>query len=104
MCLTCLAARRIVWAGCGIIGHEQSFIVPLRIKHEAADGGYLAHFPDLPGCQTWGDSYEQAIVNAEEALALYVETLIANGDPLPEASEIDSATALGVIVRSPVAA
>jgi len=77
---------------------------PLRIKHEAADGGYLAHFPDLPGCQTWGDSYEQAIVNAEEALALYVETLIANGDPLPEASEIDSATALGVIVRSPVAA
>jgi predicted RNase H-like HicB family nuclease len=38
-----------------------------------------------PGCQTWGETYEAAVRNAEEALAVFVETLIANGDPVPEA-------------------
>ncbi len=77
---------------------------PLRIERHAADGGYLAHFPDLPGCQTWGETYEAAVANAEEALALYLETLLANGDPVPDVSEIERTTSLGVIVRSPVAA
>jgi len=39
----------------------------------------------LSGCQTWGDTYEAAVRNAEEALAVYIDTLIANGDPIPEA-------------------
>ena len=61
---------------------------PLRIERHDEGDGYLAYFPDLPGCQTWGESYEAAIENAEEALAVYLETLIANGDPLPEVAEI----------------
>jgi predicted RNase H-like HicB family nuclease len=83
---------------------RQTLSYPLRVVREAADGGYFAYFPDLLGCQSWGDSYEEAIVNAEEALAVFIETLIANGDPLPVASDIDSAAALSLIVRSPVAA
>ena len=77
---------------------------PLRIKRHEEDNGYLAYFPDLPGCQTWGESYEAAIENAGEALSVYLETLIANGDPLPEVAEIEQSTSLGVIVRTPVAA
>jgi len=30
-------------------------------------------FPDLPGCFSAGDSFEEALKNAEEALALYAE-------------------------------
>jgi len=37
--------------------------------------GYLAFFPALEGCNTWGQTYEEAVANAEEALALYLETL-----------------------------
>jgi predicted RNase H-like HicB family nuclease len=77
---------------------------PLRVEPHLEEGGYLAYFPDLPGCQTWGDSYEAATRNAREALNLYLETLLANGDPLPEAAEMNSDAELGVIVRRPVAA
>jgi predicted RNase H-like HicB family nuclease len=34
--------------------------------------------------QTWGETYEAAVRNAEEALTVYIETLIANGDPIHE--------------------
>ncbi len=60
---------------------------PLTIEAHPEDSGYLAYFPTLPGCQTWGDTYEAAVRNTEEALAVYIETLIANGDPIPEAEK-----------------
>jgi predicted RNase H-like HicB family nuclease len=77
---------------------------PLTIESHPEDGGYLAYFSTLPGCQTWGDTYEAAIRNAEEALAVYVETLIANGDPIPEAEMSANPTTLGIIVRTDMAA
>ena len=57
---------------------------PLTIEHCPEDGGYLAVFPTLPGCQTWGETYEAAVRNAEEVLAVFIETLAANSDPIPE--------------------
>ena len=60
---------------------------PLTVEHHPEEGGYLAYFPTLPGCQTWGDTFEEAVQSAEEALAVYVETLMANGDPMPKAAE-----------------
>ena len=77
---------------------------PLAIEPHPDDGGFLAYFPTLPGCQTWGDTYEAAVRNAEEALAVYIETLIANGDPIPEAEMTASPTSLGIIVRTDMAA
>jgi len=77
---------------------------PLTIEAHPQDGGYLAYFPTLPGCQTWVDTYEAAVRNAEEALAVYIETLIANGDPVPEPELSASPTALGIIVRTDIAA
>lgn len=76
---------------------------PLTIEPCPEDGGYLAFFPNLPGCQTWGETYEAAVRNAGEALAVYIETLEANGDPIPEAT-IDGPVSLGVMVRANVAA
>jgi len=55
------------------------------------------------GRHTWGDSCEAAALNAQEALNPYLETLRANGDPLPMVGEITSDVELGVIVRRPVA-
>jgi predicted RNase H-like HicB family nuclease len=37
--------------------------------------GFYAFSPDLPGCQTQGDSSEEAVTNIKEAVALYLETL-----------------------------
>jgi len=37
--------------------------------------GYYAFCPDLPGCQTQGDSLEETVTNIKEAVSLYLETL-----------------------------
>ena len=56
---------------------------------------YLAYFPALAGCHTWGRTYEDAIAYAKEALAVYLETLADNGDPIPE-ERSDKPVSLGV--------
>ena len=58
----------------------KTFAYPLTVEPQPEEGGYLAFFPALPGCQTWGDTYEAAVRNAEEALTVYIDTLAANGD------------------------
>lgn len=37
-------------------------------------GGYTVEVPSLPGCVTEGDTVEEALANAREAIDLYVET------------------------------
>lgn len=46
------------------------------------DGGYHAYAPELPGLHTEGDTLDEAVVNAEEALRLYVESLRDEGRSL----------------------
>jgi predicted RNase H-like HicB family nuclease len=46
------------------------------------EGGYSVYAPDLPGLHTEGDTLEEAVANAEEALALYVEGLREDGRPV----------------------
>ncbi len=77
---------------------------PLTIEPHPEEGGYLAFFPALPGCQSWGDTFEAAVHNAEDALAVYIETLAANGDPIPEVNALESPVSLGVILRANIGA
>jgi len=42
---------------------------------EKDDYGYYAYSPELEGCQTQGDSFEEALENLKEAVELYLETL-----------------------------
>jgi len=37
--------------------------------------GYYAYSPELEGCQTQGDSFEEVMTNIKEAIELYLETL-----------------------------
>ena len=39
---------------------------------EAEEGGYDVSVPELPGCFTQGDTYEEALKNAGEAIKVYV--------------------------------
>jgi predicted RNase H-like HicB family nuclease len=47
-------------------------------------GVYAVLFPDVPGCQTQGDSPEDAFTQAIEALAGHLEALASDGDPIPK--------------------
>ncbi|AFZ14693.1 Uncharacterized protein family UPF0150 [Crinalium epipsammum PCC 9333] len=42
---------------------------------EKDEDGYYASCPDLPGCQSQGDSLEEITENIQEAVELYLETL-----------------------------
>lgn len=53
------------------------------ILEREADGGFVVTVPALPGCITQGDSRDEAIENAREAIALYVEDCLEAGDPVP---------------------
>ncbi|OGG41164.1 hypothetical protein A2118_02395 [Candidatus Kaiserbacteria bacterium GWA2_50_9] len=75
-----------------------------RLVVEEQEGIYVASFPSLTGCHTWGKTFEEAVRNSEEALTLYIETLIANGDTIPEETSPGKLVSLGVVVRTPVTA
>jgi len=50
-------------------------------------GGYTVTVPALPGCITQGETIEQCIERAQEAIAGYIESLEAEGEPVPEETE-----------------
>jgi len=46
-------------------------------------GGYTVIVPSLPGCITYGDTIEEAIEMAKEAIELYIESLRERGEEIP---------------------
>jgi predicted RNase H-like HicB family nuclease len=50
----------------------------------AKEGGFVAIVPALPGCHTQGETLEEAERNIRESIELYLESLAAHGEPLPE--------------------
>ena len=38
------------------------------VVHEAAEGGYWAEVPAIPGCATEGDTFEELLQNLYEAV------------------------------------
>jgi len=42
---------------------------------EGDPGGYYAYCPELKGCQTQGDTVDEALINLREAAELYMDTL-----------------------------
>lgn len=48
------------------------------------DEAFVSEVPELPGCMAHGSSLAEALANAEEAVALWVDTARKHGDPVPE--------------------
>ena len=47
----------------------------LNVIMEKDKYGYYAYCPELEGCHTQGDTFDEAMKNIKEAIELYVETL-----------------------------
>ncbi len=54
---------------------------------------YGVSFPDLPGLVSAGDTAEEALVNAHEALAGHVALMVQDGDKLPEPTPVEAVAA-----------
>ena len=51
--------------------------------HKDEDTGFGISFPDFPGCISVGDTRAEAVCQGAEALALHVEGMIEDGEPIP---------------------
>lgn len=47
------------------------------------EGGYSVIVPALPGLTTEGDTYDEALAHAKDAIALYIADVEAAGEPVP---------------------
>jgi len=61
------------------------FIEPGDKKH-----AFGVVVPDLPGCFSAGDTLEEALVNAREAVATWLESQLDNGETVPVAKTVDA--------------
>ncbi|MDT8903266.1 toxin-antitoxin system HicB family antitoxin [Anaeroselena agilis] len=66
--------------------------LPYKIEfHPAAEGGYVASIPDLPGCITQGETSEETLRMIEDAKGAWIDAALAEGiaipEPVPEADE-----------------
>jgi predicted RNase H-like HicB family nuclease len=50
---------------------------------EQGKHNYSAYVPDLPGCITTGDTYEEVLKNMKEAIALHLRGMIEDHEPIP---------------------
>ena len=59
--------------------------------------GYFAFCPELQGCYTQGETYEETIKNIKDAIHLHLEDRIESGEEIPEVESV-SLTSLEVAV------
>lgn len=50
--------------------------------HKAEEGGYYVTVPSLPGCYSQGETKEEALANIKEAIALHLETIVEDSEPI----------------------
>lgn len=54
------------------------------LLHKEPEGSYTVSVPALPGCITFGETVENAIEMAKEAIELYIEELQERGEEIPD--------------------
>ncbi len=69
----------------------------LSVVIEKDAEGYFAFCPELQGCYTQGDSYEEALENIEDVIRLHIEDRIESKEDIPLVESV-SLTSLEVTV------
>ena len=54
------------------------------VIHKDPGSSYGVIVPDLPGCFSGGDTFEEALCSVREAIQCHIEGLLLDGDPIPE--------------------
>ena len=63
---------------------------PVVIEPATATTAFGVVVPDLPGCFSAGDTIEEALDNAHEAIELWIESVLDDGDAVPVPTSIDA--------------
>ncbi len=68
----------------------QNYNLPVIIQKD--EDGYFAYCPELQGCYTQGETYEEALANLKDAVALHVQDRLKNGESIPKPEILNIAT------------
>lgn len=61
---------------------------PVSVRPD--DGAFSVEVPDLEGCFTWGETVEEALDNAREAISLWLQEAAAGRQAVPAPSAIET--------------
>jgi predicted RNase H-like HicB family nuclease len=64
----------------------KTYVLKVSLQKEE-DGRWSASIPILPGCSSWGYSWEEALTNVKDAAEIYIEDMIDAGEALPGPSD-----------------
>jgi predicted RNase H-like HicB family nuclease len=53
------------------------------LVYPGEDGYFVVEVPSLPGCISQGKTREEALIDIEEAISLYIEVLLDRGESIP---------------------
>jgi|UniRef100_A0A7V3YH10 predicted RNase H-like HicB family nuclease len=56
------------------------------IEHD--EEGYFAFCPELQGCYTQGETYEEVLRNIKDAIRLHIEDRLESGEEIPQAESV----------------
>ena len=62
---------------------------PIAIENGGKAHAFGVVVPDLPGCFSAGDTLDEAMANAEEAVVGWIETMLDRGEAIPQPSSVD---------------
>jgi predicted RNase H-like HicB family nuclease len=60
------------------------------VIHKDEGSTYGVTVPDLPGCFSGGETLEDAVSSAQEAIVGHIATLLLDGQPIPERASLDT--------------
>lgn len=57
---------------------------------DKGDQSFGVRVPDIPGCFSGGDNYQDAIESVREAIDAHLELLVEDDEPVPEATSVEN--------------
>lgn len=57
---------------------------------DKGDSSFGVRVPDIPGCFSGGDDYQDAIESVREAIEAHIELLVEEGESIPEATTVEN--------------
>lgn len=67
---------------------EVYMLYPVAI--DKGDSSFGVRVPDIPGCFSGGDDYQDAIESVREAIEAHIELLVEDGEAVPEATTVEN--------------
>jgi len=69
---------------------KKTMNVTYRVIIEPDEKGFHGYVPALRGCHTWGKTIAETKQYLQEAIELFIESLVEHGDAIPEDKSFES--------------